>query len=303
MVDLPKSPFKDHSGVGLSTLRATPSIALGQKTLSVIQLIQALQFPETRELALQLLSKNKGVHEDLACLLWNSFGTISMLLQEIISVYCSLSSPSFSERSSGRVCNVLALLQCVASHPDTRKQFIKANIPVYLYPFLNIVNKEKPYEFVRLTSLGVIGALVKTGNVEVVHFLLSTQIFPHCLRCMEVGNELSKTVATFIIHKILMHDEGLQYCCRIAERFYAVGHVLANMVEYLAKEPSPRLLKNIISCYLRLSQSPRACHALSRFFPMRLSDDTFVGFKDDPAAKSSFQQLMYNLVDGHIPTM
>ncbi|GKV43135.1 hypothetical protein SLEP1_g50468 [Rubroshorea leprosula] len=64
MADLPESPFKDYSGAGLSTLRAslgsfraTPSIALGQKTLSVIQLIQALQSPETRELALQLLSK------------------------------------------------------------------------------------------------------------------------------------------------------------------------------------------------------------------------------------------------------
>jgi len=36
-----------------------------------------------------------------------------------------------------------------------------AHIPLYLYPFLNTTNKSKPFENVRVTSLGVIGALVK----------------------------------------------------------------------------------------------------------------------------------------------
>lgn len=36
-----------------------------------------------------------------------------------------------------------------------------AYIPHYLYPLLNIMNKEKPYEHLRLTSLGVLGAIVK----------------------------------------------------------------------------------------------------------------------------------------------
>jgi CCR4-NOT transcription complex subunit 9 len=67
-----------------------------------------------------------------------------------------------------------------------------------------------------------------------------------------------KQVATNIIHKILMQDEGLKYCCTRAQRFYAVGHALANMVEKLAEEPSQRLLKLIIDCYLRLSHSPRS---------------------------------------------
>ena len=32
---------------------------------------------------------------------------------------------------------------------------------MYLYPFLNTINKARPFEYLRLTSLGVIGALVK----------------------------------------------------------------------------------------------------------------------------------------------
>ena len=51
----------------------------------------------------------------------------------------------------------------------------------------------------RLTSLGVIGALVKMDDSDVINFLLTTEIIPLCLRIMENGSDLSKTVATFIV--------------------------------------------------------------------------------------------------------
>lgn len=76
---------------------------------------------------------------------------------------------------------------------------IVANIPLFLYPFLNTVHKGKPYEYLRLVSLGVIGALVKRDDPQVVNFLLHTEIIPLSLRIMDRGTELSKTVATFII--------------------------------------------------------------------------------------------------------
>lgn len=36
------------------------------------------------------------------------------------------------------------------------------------YPFLNTVSKVRPFEYLRLTSLGVIGALVKVDDEQVV---------------------------------------------------------------------------------------------------------------------------------------
>jgi CCR4-NOT transcription complex subunit 9 len=39
-----------------------------------------------------------------------------------------------------------------------------AHIPLYLYPFLNTTSKTRPFEYLRLTSLGVIGALVKVNQ-------------------------------------------------------------------------------------------------------------------------------------------
>merc|ERR1711865_24147 len=190
----------------------------------VYQLVLELTASEQRESGLLELSKKRESVPDLAPILWHSFGTISALLQEIVHIYPLLSPPALTAHASNRVCNALALLQCVASHVETRTLFLNAHIPLFLYPFLNTVSKTKPFEYLRLTSLGVIGALVKQmDDSDVINFLLSTEIIPLCLRIMETGSELSKTVATFIVQKILQDDMGLQYICATADRFYAVS--------------------------------------------------------------------------------
>jgi CCR4-NOT transcription complex subunit 9 len=81
--------------------------------------------PATRENALLELSKKRENFPELAPYLWYSFGTISALLQEIVSIYPLLSPPSLTAHASNRVCNALALLQCVASHPETRGLFLQ----------------------------------------------------------------------------------------------------------------------------------------------------------------------------------
>ncbi|KAJ1498179.1 Cell differentiation protein rcd1, partial [Coelomomyces lativittatus] len=203
------------------------------------------------------LSKKREHYDDLALILWHSFGIMSILIQEIISVYTLLSPPTLSSTTSNRVCNALALLQCVASHPETRHLFLNAHIPLFLYPFLNTTSKSRPFEYLRLTSLGVIGALVKNDSTDVVTFLLSTEIIPLCLRIMETGSELSKIVAIFIVQKILLDDIGLSYICQTYERFHAVDTVLGNMVNQLVETQSVLLLKHVVRCYLRLSDNPR----------------------------------------------
>ena len=182
--------------------------------------------PSTKETALLELSKKRESFPELAPYLWHSFGTMAALLQEIVSIYPMLQPPSLTAHASNRVCNALALLQCVASHPETRSLFLQgagasaraakggsrhrqtlvgtlsaclpprrdaatlpgggpaqrsspphpptppahhpaAHIPLFLYPFLNTASKTRPFEYLRLTSLGVIGALVKVDDTEV----------------------------------------------------------------------------------------------------------------------------------------
>lgn len=45
---------------------------------------------------------------------------------------------------------------------------------------------------------------------------------------MESGSELSKTVATFILQKILLDDSGLSYICQTYDRFSHVAIILVS---------------------------------------------------------------------------
>lgn len=121
----------------------------------------------------------------------------------------------------------------------------------------------------------MIGALVKVDDSDVVNFLLSTEIIPLCLRIMDTGSELSKTVATFIVQKILLDETGLHYVCATAERFYAVSTVLSSMIAKMMETPSVRLLKHIVRCYLRLSEHAKAREALVQHLPSPLRDGAF----------------------------
>ncbi|KAF2363504.1 Armadillo-type fold [Trinorchestia longiramus] len=285
----------------------TPSISAEEKERLYTYILQLNQ-PETREEALQELSKKRESMADLAPLLWHSFGTVAALLQEIINIYPSINPPVLTAGQSNRVCNALALLQvgssalallqCVASHPETRSHFLAACIPLYLYPFLQTSSKSRPFEYLRLTALGVIGALVKTDEKEVINFLLATEIIPLCLRIMESGSELSKTVATFILQKILLDEtgSGLHHICQTYERFSHVAMILGKMVISLAKDQSARLLKHVVRCYLRLSDNVRAREALRQCLPDQLKDNTFNNcLKDDKSTKMWLQQLLTNL--------
>ncbi|KAK6310189.1 hypothetical protein J4Q44_G00200700 [Coregonus suidteri] len=60
--------------------------------------------------------------------------------------------------------------------------------------------------------------------------------------------------ATFILQNIL-DQTGLAYICQTYERFS--GNDSWEMVLQLSKEPSTRLLKQVVRCYLRLSDNPR----------------------------------------------
>ncbi|WAQ94421.1 CNOT9-like protein [Mya arenaria] len=204
---------------GSGSLMAGSSMSQAERE-KVYQWIGELTSPDTRENALQELSKKREVVPDLAPMLWHSFGTVAALLQEIVHVYPAITPPHLTAHQSNRVCNALALLQCVASHPETRSAFL-------------------------------------------------TEIIPLCLRIMESGSELSKT---------------------------------GKMVLHLSREPSARLLKHVVRCYLRLSDNPRAREALRQCLPDQLKDSTFVNcLKDDNSTKRWLAQLQQNLETPGVP--
>ena len=253
-----------------------------EEVKQIVKWVEQIRDESTREKALEELSHKRESLTDLALYIWYSTGTVATLLQEIINTYQLLAPPKLSIAKSNKACSVLALFQCVAAHPETRKPFLQAQIPIFLYPFLNTLNKSKPYEYIRLTALGVIGALVKVDNSEVISYLLNTEIIPLCLRIMERGSELSKTVACFIVQRILLDDNGLKYICEKNERLNAINTVLGFMIK---NKPSPRLVKHIIRSYCRLAENQEGKNLLKNNLPQEMKEAEFINTLDESSKK------------------
>ncbi|KAJ6234086.1 ccr4-not transcription complex subunit 9 [Anaeramoeba flamelloides] len=243
-----------------------------------LQLVSSLVIQLTKnnsEQALIQLNELKEEIDLIAPVVWYATGCVALLLREITSVYPLLSPPSLSQKRSEKVCHALGLFQSVASHKETHTLFLRSNIPLYLYPFLSSSSKSLPFTQLRINSLGVIASFVKTQEDSVINFLLTTEIIPLCLHIMEICTEQEKIIATFIILKIILNENGLTYICDIYQRFLAVSSVIGNMVNYLLEEPSVKLLENIIRCYSRLADNSRAREALKQTLPQPLKDGTF----------------------------
>lgn len=101
---------------------------LSEDNRKVLQWVAELMEPSRREGALMELSKKREQVPELALVLWHSFGVMTSLLQEIISVYPLLNPSQLTAAASNRVCNALALLQCVASHNETRGLFLAGRL-------------------------------------------------------------------------------------------------------------------------------------------------------------------------------
>ena len=269
---------------------------VGKDMTDICDSVKQLVYGPEREDALAKLGKKREDSPELAVILWNSHGVMAVMLEEIISVYPLLNPPQLNVAMSNRVSHTLQLLQCVASHPETHLPFLNSHILLYLYPFLNTSSNAKPYEYLRLTSLGVIGALVKNDNAKVVTFLLSTEIIPLCLRIIETTQGISKTVALYIVLRILHDIQGLTYVCQTYERFFAVNQVLTTVVEQLQMQPgdsSLRLLKHVIMCYQRLADDDRARHSLREILPEALRNGALSQLlREDMATKRLLNKLI-----------
>ncbi|KAJ3693571.1 hypothetical protein LUZ60_009051 [Juncus effusus] len=191
--------------------------------------------PQKREEALHHLSERRHSVPDFALLIWYT------------------------------PCIISLILQVVAADTRVRSNFLKANIPQYLYPFMLAEIKSRNFEYLRLTSLGVIGYLIRA--------------------------------ATLIMQKILSTEFGLSYICDKADRFCAVNKMLASMVTSTEDDKlSARLLKHVVSCYLLVSNHPRVAECLYEALPDLMKDGTIHRiFQDDSQATEALQELLWNI--------
>ncbi|XP_074361246.1 uncharacterized protein LOC141701504 [Apium graveolens] len=214
------------------------SKAIDWPSASVEDLVVLLREPEHREKAISSLThiKETGRIQDVALHIWRSISTVFLLLWEVLSIYKSLTPEKLTMKDSSKVCDVLVLFEVISAPLIS---FSSVQIHCYLYPFLETEETSKPFQYLRLMSLGVIGGLLKEvgdpSTKVAVHCLLESGLFPLCLKSIEYGNELSQSVFNDVIEK--MQDE-----------------------------PSTTFLKNIIQCYVIMSDDPSRGYLILRSF-------------------------------------
>jgi len=212
------------------------------------QLVRDLLDAEKRDEALQKLSSIRDEIPDIHLLLWNTEGAVMALVTEIMSVYPYLTNRQKAPNVNKPV-NALVLLQTLASNEETQMKLMESGIPFMLYPFLQHTHKMK---FLRVVSLGVIGALVKPENSAIIKMFLGTDLLPLCLEIMRMDKEdVTKVVATFILERILEDPYGSETVCTKLELFDNIVNTLKLTIEQ--RSTSPRLVKHIFHCFLFLS--------------------------------------------------
>jgi CCR4-NOT transcription complex subunit 9 len=140
-------------GDGMPNSGSAMDGGISEENRKVFIWVAELLDPSRREAALMELSKKREQVPELALVIWHSFGMVpflmcllalstitngrklagvmTALLQEIISVYPLLNPSQLTAAASNRVCNALALLQCVASHNETRTLFLNGEQVIY----------------------------------------------------------------------------------------------------------------------------------------------------------------------------
>lgn len=125
------------------------------------------------------------------------------------------------------------------------------------------MTRQKSIELLKVTSLGVIGALIKSEDTsEAVRYLVKTELIVLCLRIMKKGSDFARTTATFILMKILLDNTGLDYICKTDDRMNAVSQILKDLMEELLANKSgelkeQKLITQVLRCFVRLSENQR----------------------------------------------
>nr|AAC25937.1 hypothetical protein [Arabidopsis thaliana] len=240
MVNLPDSLYEDYSKLKLtSPSNASSSSSAPPPRLSVVA-------HPTVEMIIQWvcdIHKPKSYMSDFA---------LHNLAYEVFEAYRHLAG-HISLRlfphplNPLRVYNVFLLFQSMACHPDTSRQFLRAKMPNYFYPLMDTGLIDKSDECMRLAALGVIAHMLKASEDGAVNrYLMESGVVGFCVKPIEFGSTETKKVALYILDKIMSTDQGLYYCCVLADRFYVIDELLKKVLFYLSNMEDPVAANNRI---------------------------------------------------------
>ena len=262
----------------------------------IVKYINEIKNEETREKAIENLYNFREKNENIPIYLWYSQGTMTTLLQEILNLYQYLSPSKLSKEILNKTYYILSLIQAIALNSKTRKEFIDSQLLVFLYPFLSNTNKIKIFDLIRISALGVIAALVKRDDSEVILFLLNTGIIPILLKILEKGTDLSQSLTCFIVQRIIYDSKGFSYICEMKERLYAITYILGMMIH---SKISQRLKNYILKIFVALIENKDAKRMIKQESLDKIKDINFILSLDD-SSKDKVKKILKSYQDDEL---
>ncbi|XP_042513620.1 CCR4-NOT transcription complex subunit 9-like isoform X2 [Macadamia integrifolia] len=240
--------------------------------MAIPEVIVELQEQELRETALRCLSsflvekreEDPENYSRTGYFLYNSCGTVAILLQEVIMFYGKMMDGSLNVRSAKRLANVLTLLQV--------------------------------YEIVRAMALSAVGILCQAREPKIIQWAINNDMVEVCQVSIQIGNELSKVIAMHILEAILQDWSGISYICSPTRDKLLKGlmETLARLVAYLAEDQdfSPRLLFHILRCSFVLCRHRRGYNIVMDNLPVQIMDVSFQDMLEEfPVIQCLLDQL------------
>ncbi|XP_042490893.1 CCR4-NOT transcription complex subunit 9-like isoform X2 [Macadamia integrifolia] len=271
--------------------------------MAIPEVIVELQEQELRETALRCLSsflvekreEDPENYSRTGYFLYNSCGTVAILLQEVIMFYGKMMDGSLNVRSAKRLANVLTLLQSIAANPETRQNFVNSCFPNYLILLVLFETQLEVYEIVRAMALSVVGILCQAREPKIIQWAIKNDMVEVCRVSIQIGNELSKVIAMHILEAILQDWSGISYICSPTRDKLLKGlmETLARLVAYLAEDQdfSPRLLFHILRCSFLLCRHRRGYNIVMDNLPVQIMDVSFQDLLEFPVIQCLLDQL------------
>ncbi|XP_064955137.1 uncharacterized protein LOC135622103 isoform X3 [Musa acuminata AAA Group] len=195
-------------------------------------------------------------------MVFNSCGTLCILLQEIVGFYKKMEDEKLDSRSIKRLINVLTLFQSVAANNETRQRFVDACGPNFLVPLILFKSTNEVFEDVRTIALSVFGILCQGRESRIIKWAIENDIIEVCHCILENGSELSKVV------NLLAVDQDF----------------------------SPRLLFHSIRCYIILCRHDKGYDAVKNNLPEAIANGSFHEMTEKyPMIRELLHQLLLNV--------
>ena len=256
----------------------------------IIELVRNLSEDDTKKSqAIIKIIENENLIPNLPIILWYSSATATSLLSDLISFYPSLGQVLSKEKSQ-QITNLLRIIYIIAKSADVKLPFVRANFPLYLFPYIQISLKNSETYHIAAAALAIFAALLADSNTEVIKYLINADFLPIIRTVLNLKNPEMQTVGAYILMKILCDTDGRISLLSNTDNITIIMNILCKRFVQLATKYIPNLAEYITLSLSLILPLPEVQKVFYYVIGNSL-DNISLPLKFDPKYKEVFSQM------------